>query len=112
MQRLMEHGNLAQVHMDVACKVWPWIETVLSKLVQAASNPETDPRVLDLCNQVLPQLSKFRAVRMVLSHAHGTLHSNNCQVRCSFGATDMLPITATQSLFVDSSGADLVRRAT
>lgn len=71
-----------QLHIDIMCKWGPWLQRTLAALLQdppADANSELRTCILQL-RQLVADADSFEGVRKVLSHAHGTLHSLNCQV--------------------------------
>lgn len=71
-------GGLAQLHLDIMCKWEPWHKRVVEALVDPAGLQ--DARVGGLRDRVLQLRTSLADMRKVLSYAHGTLHSVNCQV--------------------------------
>ena len=71
-----------QLHIDVMCKWGPWLQRTLTALLQAPpadASADVQQRILQL-RQLVADADSFSSLRKVLSHAHGTLHSLNCQV--------------------------------
>lgn len=71
-----------QLHMDIMCKWGPWLQRTVSALLgdpPSDASEELRVRIVQL-RQMVEAADNFESVRKVLSHAHGTLHSLNCQV--------------------------------
>jgi len=72
----------SQLHIDIMCKWGPWLQRTLVALLEdppADASTHLRTRILEL-RQLVADANSFEGVRKVLSHAHGTLHSLNCQV--------------------------------
>jgi hypothetical protein len=71
-----------QLHIDIMCKWGPWLQRTVTALLRdplADADAALRERIL-LLRQLVTSANSFTGVRKVLSHAHGTLHSLNCQV--------------------------------
>lgn len=71
-----------QLHMDIMCKWRPWLQRAVLALLQeppADASAELRARIQQL-RQLVTAADNYEGVRMVLSNAHGTLHSLHCQV--------------------------------
>lgn len=81
---LKRQGVVRQLHIDIMCKWRPWCLKVLDLLHRAMDSD--DPVVQQLSQQLMANneadLQAWRNMRMVNAAAHGSLHSQSCQVTC------------------------------
>lgn len=74
--------DLKQLHIDIMCKWGPWCDRTLDALLPpppATATQQQRQRLQDLLSLV-QGANNIREVRKVLSQAHGSLHSQACQI--------------------------------
>jgi hypothetical protein len=75
-------SDVQQLHIDIMCKWGPWSDRAVAALQQTqlpAGTPEQQTRMREL-RALMCDRSSWANVRKALSHAHGTLHSQACQL--------------------------------
>jgi hypothetical protein len=75
-------SDVQQLHIDIMCKWGPWSDRAVAALQQTqlpAGTPEQQMRMREL-RALMCDRGSWVNVRKALSHAHGTLHSQACQM--------------------------------